>query len=461
PGISGVTVWLYNDVNGDGQYDVGDTLYDTQVTDATGVYSFTGLLSGKYVVVVDEGSAALSGFTQTGDPDETSACGGLGACDAESGVILPNGGVNMTRDFGYQPATYLGDYIWLDSNRDGMQDATEIGLGNVVVILTPPGGVDLGKGAGNPISTTTNSDGYYTFGDLPDGTYTVQVDASTLPTTTLEATYEYNNTATPDGQVDVVINVSSGNSGGVATINGTSCSDCALDVDFGYDYPQGPYSLSGITFHDSYSAGTYDPPGDTAYPGVTVYLWMHTSGGNYTLINTTVSNGSGNFSFTDLYTGTYKATTSPVAPGGENITTPSQYTRLLNAANPTSTGNNFGFWTPSPTAVTLFDFKATPEGAGIQVTWETALEMDMLGFNLYRAEALGGAWTQLNVSLIPGRGSSGGSYVYTDNTAVPGVTYYYRLDIVASDSSVTYYGPVSATVIPDTWYHIYLPLIGR
>ena len=53
PGIPDVTVTLYNDVNGDGDYDAGtDTEYGSTSTDASGIYSFTGVPSGTYVVVV-------------------------------------------------------------------------------------------------------------------------------------------------------------------------------------------------------------------------------------------------------------------------------------------------------------------------------------------------------------------------------------------------------------------------
>ncbi|HOC70872.1 MAG TPA: SdrD B-like domain-containing protein, partial [Candidatus Hydrogenedentes bacterium] len=53
-GIQGVTVSLYNDVNGNGVYDAGtDTLITSQVTDNTGFYNFEGLTDGMYVVVVD------------------------------------------------------------------------------------------------------------------------------------------------------------------------------------------------------------------------------------------------------------------------------------------------------------------------------------------------------------------------------------------------------------------------
>lgn len=60
PGINGATVRLYQDVNLDGSLDAGDTLLDTQVTDADGNYLFSGLENGQYLVE----QAAVSGLLQ-------------------------------------------------------------------------------------------------------------------------------------------------------------------------------------------------------------------------------------------------------------------------------------------------------------------------------------------------------------------------------------------------------------
>jgi hypothetical protein len=68
----------------------------------------------------------------------------------------------------------LGDYVWEDTNADGIQNDGNTGIGGVQLNLT---GTDI---AGNPItaSTTTAADGSYLFDNLPLGTYQVSVDAS-------------------------------------------------------------------------------------------------------------------------------------------------------------------------------------------------------------------------------------------------------------------------------------------
>lgn len=103
---------------------------------------------------------------------------------------------------------------------------------------------------------------------------------------------------------------------------------------------------------------------------------------------------------------------------------------------------------PIPTAVTLASFTAAPQGDSIRVTWETATELENLGFNLYRGESAAGPWTPLNVELIapqnPG-GTSGAVYEWLDSGVTPGVTVYYRLEDVDIHGASTFHGPVSAT----------------
>jgi hypothetical protein len=100
-----------------------------------------------------------------------------------------------------------------------------------------------------------------------------------------------------------------------------------------------------------------------------------------------------------------------------------------------------------PTAVTLASFDASAAGLTITLNWETAAEMDTLGFNVYRAESAKGLRTMLNSGLIASQAPGspmGASYVFADGTAISGVTYYYWLQEVSIDSKTVEYGPVSA-----------------
>ena len=50
PGIEGVALELYRDVDGGGTIDPGDSFIGTQVTDSTGHYLFDGVGAGTYLV---------------------------------------------------------------------------------------------------------------------------------------------------------------------------------------------------------------------------------------------------------------------------------------------------------------------------------------------------------------------------------------------------------------------------
>jgi hypothetical protein len=98
------------------------------------------------------------------------------------------------------------------------------------------------------------------------------------------------------------------------------------------------------------------------------------------------------------------------------------------------------------TAVDLASFTAEPQGRAVLLAWETASEVDNLGFHLYRAMSPEGPRTQLDDRLIPGQmpGSpAGAAYTFLDQTAVPGLTYYYWLEDVDVYGVGTLHGPVS------------------
>jgi hypothetical protein len=80
------------------------------------------------------------------------------------------------------------------------------------------------------------------------------------------------------------------------------------------------------------------------------------------------------------------------------------------------------------------------------VTWETAVEIDTLGFNLWRSETRDGSYDQVNNALIPAAspgGVWGGSYTYTDSDVTPGRTYYYKLHEIEAGGVSNWYGPFS------------------
>ena len=99
------------------------------------------------------------------------------------------------------------------------------------------------------------------------------------------------------------------------------------------------------------------------------------------------------------------------------------------------------------TAVRLASFRARGFDSAVFVEWETASELDNLGFHLYRGLSENGPWERLTQTLIPGLGSSpeGKRYSFLDAGLRNGATYFYRLEDLDRAGRVTSHGPVSAT----------------
>jgi hypothetical protein len=113
------------------------------------------------------------------------------------------------------------------------------------------------------------------------------------------------------------------------------------------------------------------------------------------------------------------------------------------------------------TAITLASFTAEPAGMGsVRLNWETAVEIDSAGFNLYRATTTNGPYTRINPLLIAATGAGGGaSYSYIDAPPGSGV-YYYELEEVDVYGESTFHGPVSVAFLT-SWPRIFLPTIQR
>lgn len=94
-------------------------------------------------------------------------------------------------------------------------------------------------------------------------------------------------------------------------------------------------------------------------------------------------------------------------------------------------------------AVTLVSFEAEWVGDQVRLTWETASEVDNIGFYVVRSEGEAGDFQRVT-DLIPSEGDIiGGFYEWTDGDAVPGTVYYYLLEDVSATGFSGYSGPVT------------------
>jgi hypothetical protein len=177
-GIAGVTVVLYDDVNGSSTLDGSDLVVASTITDADGNYSFPNLADGSYLVQVTDEAGKLGGYWKSTGPNP-------GADDNSQSVPYPvtvgSGQSDTTGDFGYYANTAaLGNRVWNDANENGIQDSGEVGLADVEVTLT----ITYPNGDATTF-VTLSADGN---GNLPLGAYAF---------TNLLADEDFNGTGTP------------------------------------------------------------------------------------------------------------------------------------------------------------------------------------------------------------------------------------------------------------------------
>src|SRR5262249_24272257 len=136
PGIPGVTVELYNSTT--------YALVATTTTDAGGLYHFTGMAPGTY-----HGKF----YAPAGSVFTTLDVGGNAAIDSDANpasgetvcTTLVSGETDNTWDAGLYLPVRIGDFVWNDTNGNGVQDAGEPGINGVSLTLT---GTD---GSANPV----------------------------------------------------------------------------------------------------------------------------------------------------------------------------------------------------------------------------------------------------------------------------------------------------------------------
>ncbi len=175
PLLSGVTIYL---LDGSGNRIASKT------TDAEGKYAFTGLKPGVYGVEEIQPPDYLDSGEQVG-----TAGGAITANDKIGGANLASGVNGLNYDFWeVLPATISG-YVFQDGPpisiekgdpipyvpalRDGRFTPDDTPLAGVVLQLCDANGVPLLDGNGSPITTVTDSRGYYKFERLTPGGYSV------------------------------------------------------------------------------------------------------------------------------------------------------------------------------------------------------------------------------------------------------------------------------------------------
>ena len=99
--------------------------------------------------------------------------------------------------------------------------------------------------------------------------------------------------------------------------------------------------------------------------------------------------------------------------------------------------SNPGYRFSGALSVALASFRpGRIETGEVRIRWRTASELNNAGFNILRSADRNGEFKVINrKGIIPGHGTSSEmhTYIYTDTTAKPNLTYYYRLEDVSFD----------------------------
>lgn len=177
PGLDGVKVVLYADNNNDGIAD-GPAIANT-TTSSGGLYAFSGLPPGNYFIQLEAYPSTdfYLSHINGGDPDNNIDNDNNGLSQNTSTTFIKGGTItlqpgteptadgddnnsNLTYDIAVYKGNGLGDFVWIDNDHNGVQNAGEPGLANVAVSL-----VNAATNA-TVASTITNANGFYFFSDF-------------------------------------------------------------------------------------------------------------------------------------------------------------------------------------------------------------------------------------------------------------------------------------------------------
>jgi len=265
--LASIPVALYNENN---------VLVKETLTDASGSYIFELLNPGNYYVVFQKTGSYV--FTMFGMDSDVNG----NIVDGSTNLITLNADTDIEDiDAGFYEFASLGDYIWLDLDRDGIQDADESGIAGLDIKLLQSTGIIVNK--------VTDANGIYTYDLLPPGDYIVSIhnDADLIPS----AFNQGNGSNDSDNLNDVGLYYNS------ALITLTS-GLMRTDLDFGFQYK--PSSISGSTWEDNNGNGLNDA-GEIPLSSVPVKLYNE----NNELVAETVTTVAGTYTFDLLNPGNY------------------------------------------------------------------------------------------------------------------------------------------------------------
>ncbi len=344
--IAGATVNLFT---ADGVTPVNDAYgkpVAAQMTGDDGMYLFDNLLEGEYVVKVQAPAAVYLATKGGADPDDdasNSDSNGLALVDGVSSSLpfkltvrdeptdddetgnARDSSTNRSIDFGFIRPLAVGDFIWSDSNANGVQDKEEAGLAGSKVELFTLAGSPATDLSGQTVAPVNVDDkGVYHFEMLMEGDYLVRVTPPTgyiasKPAAVADITKDSNCQVTAEGLFQTNTMTLRFNHQPETSVDGDN-SDRDMTVDCGFYHPVavGNYIWSD-TNADGQQAAT-----EEGLAGAKVELLtaaeqkpvVDVNGNTVAALNTAAD---GKYAFNNLYPGDYLVQVTP--PEGYRATT--------------------------------------------------------------------------------------------------------------------------------------------
>ena len=306
PGSIGDRIW--NDTDKDGIQDAGETglsgivvtLYDnagnivaSTATDAYGNYKFSNLATSAAGVIYQVRFSLAPGYRFS--PLNADATGISGAANSDANITTGRTG-NITLTSASPNVTYvdagmyytsparIGDFVWNDLDKDGIQDAGEPGIAGVTVMLYTSGNV-LYR------STVTSNNGQYYFTDVASGTYYVKI--------ALPIGYQVSPKDATADNADSDVDPVTLKTGNITVVAGTN--DITIDAGLNVTPTTGASASLGDRVWEDLNNNNIQDAGEPGIANVTVELYNSSN----VLQATVTTDAFGNYIFNGLVPGSY------------------------------------------------------------------------------------------------------------------------------------------------------------
>ncbi|MHA6481232.1 SdrD B-like domain-containing protein [Paenibacillus sp. strain BS8-2] len=290
-GINGIEVVLFKMIGGVRTEISRTTTANHPTASTSGYYYFDHLTGGSYYVQFLVPSSYDKTTVEVGSDEEIDSNFTDGTGLTNVITIGPGNWVDPTIDLGLQGKGSIGNYVWFDTNDDGIQDSGEPGIENLIV--------ELYNGTTLVATTRTDVDGEYLFEHLVEGNYYVKFET---PAIYDFAKSEQGGDAGIDSNEIYESGVSQGRTIDSIPIGPSGWTDLTIDLGFA-----GKGAIGNYVWHDRNRNGIQDEDPMHGINGVTVNLYRDTPTGTPFRTDTTSDEGGnpGYYNFTELPQGTY------------------------------------------------------------------------------------------------------------------------------------------------------------